>query len=272
MGYKTTFLITIWSNIHKWGIADVCAWRDASHFPNPLDTSALPYYIHPARYYASDASQLLMLKGKQEPLLPFPPSLQEKKTKQPKQTPPSSFLFHNNNTAANCAMLHSGWKCLPDPCVQLVSSQEHEIWLFLPLSSLVQPQVLLSLLHFSDRLFFSPWRLAWTFQSPCSEVPRRGRCAASGSGEQHQPAIGFHVASGPLDVSTGLLGRGGDPCKGVEVEELHERVVWLNIILFWLCRHPAPSYRMRRQTPEKSRSATLTRGKPALSTHGLVEY
>ena len=68
--------------------------------------------------------------------------------------PPSTSLFHNNNAAANCAMLYSGWKCLPDPCVQLVSSQEHEIWLFLPLSSLVQPQVLLSLLLFSDRLFF----------------------------------------------------------------------------------------------------------------------
>lgn len=98
--------------------------------------------------------------------------------------PPSTSLFHNNTAAANCAKLNSGWKCLPDPCVQLVSSQEHKIWLFLPLSSLVQPQVLLSLLHFSDRLFFPPWRLAWTFQSPCSEVPRRAlrRCAASVAG------------------------------------------------------------------------------------------
>lgn len=114
----------------------------------------------------------------------------KKSPQQPKQTPPSSFLFHNNNTAANCAMLRSGWKCLPDPCVQLVSSQEHEIWLFLPLSSLVQPQVLLSLLHFSDRLFFFPWRLAWTFQSPCSEVPRRGVLPlAAGSSISLPPAF-----------------------------------------------------------------------------------
>ena len=155
MGYKTTFLITIWSNIRKWGIADVCAWRDASHFPNPLDTSVLPYCIHPARYSASDASQLLMLRGKQEPLLPFPPSLQEKKNKLSKlPLPPSTSRLHNNNSAVNCAVLYSGWKCLPEPCVQLVSSQEHEIWLFLPLSSLVQPQELLSLPCFLDRLFF----------------------------------------------------------------------------------------------------------------------
>lgn len=163
MGYKTTFLITIWSNIHKWGIADVCTWRDASHFPNPLDTSVLPYCIHPAWYYASDASQLLMLKGKQATLLPFPPSLHKKKpSNNPRKLPlsPSASLFHNNNAAANCAMFNSGWKCLPDPCVQLVSSQEHEIWLFLPLSSLVQPQVLLSLLHFSDRLFFFPLKIS----------------------------------------------------------------------------------------------------------------
>lgn len=209
----------------------------------------------------------------------------KKNPQQPKQTPPSSFLFHNNNTAANCAMLRSGWKCLPDPCVQLVSSQEHEIWLFLPLSSLVQPQVLLSLLHFSDRLFFFPLKISLNLP----ESLQRGapqRCAASRSGEQHQPATGFHVASGPLDVSAGLPGRGGGPCKGVEVEELHERsaeekfarfnekkrVVWLNLILFWLRRHPAPSCRMRRQAPEKSRSATLARGTPALSTRGLVEY
>lgn len=133
--------------------------------------------------------------------------------------------------------------------------------------------------------FFFPLKISLNLP----ESLQRGapqRCAASRSGEQHQPAIGFHVASGPLDVSTGLPGRGGGPFKGVGVEELHKWsaeekfarfnekkwVVWLNLILFWLCRHPAPSYRMRRQAPEKGRSATLTRGKPALSTHGLVEY
>lgn len=103
------------------------------------------------------------------PLCFFRKKKNKKKKSSKLPLPPSTSLFHNNNTAANCAMLYSGWKCLPDPCVQLVSSQEHEIWLFLSLSSLVQPQVLLSLLHFSDTVFFFfPWRLAWTFQSPCT--------------------------------------------------------------------------------------------------------
>lgn len=97
--------------------------------------------------------------------------------------PPSTSLFHNNNSAANCAMLYSGWKCLPDPCVQLVSSQEHEIWLFLPLSSLVQPQVLLSLLHFSDRLFF-PLKISLNLAEPlwrgASRCPVEVCCLLSG--------------------------------------------------------------------------------------------
>lgn len=41
VGYKTTFLITIWSNIHNQGIPDVYAWSDTTHFLNPLDIKEL---------------------------------------------------------------------------------------------------------------------------------------------------------------------------------------------------------------------------------------
>lgn len=42
--------------------------------------------------------------------------------------------------------------------------------------------------------------------------------------------------------------------------------------VFRLCCHPAPFFGTRRQASEKIHSATLTHGKPALSTRGLVDY
>lgn len=232
MGYKTTFLITIWSNIHKWGIADVCAWRDASPFPiHRTHQRCHTVSIQPSVTPLAPASSWCIRANKSHSCLSLH-LFRKKKTKNKPTSntsklpfPPSTSLSHNNNAAANCAKLNSGWKCLPDPCVQLVSSQEHEIWLFLPLSSLVQPQVLLSLLHFSDMLFFFPLKISLNLP----ESLQRGalRCPAElcclHSRKQHQPAVGFCIPSGLSDLSRGLQGRGGNPCKDVEAEELCER-------------------------------------------------
>ena len=117
-------------------------------------------FTQPSAMPLTPASTWCLRANKSSFCLPFHQFNTKKKKEKEKRKPsklplpPSTSLFHNSNAAANCALLYSGWKCLPDPCVQLVSSQEHEIWLFLSLSSLVQPQVLLSLPHFSDKLFF----------------------------------------------------------------------------------------------------------------------
>lgn len=117
--------------------------------------------------------------------------------------------------------------------------------------------------------FFSfPWRLAWTFQSPCSEVPccALQRCAAPCRGEQHQLAVSFWMSPEAYQAGVRIPTRAGrwrsfvNDLQNRDLLGFNEKkwVVRLNLIPLRLCCRRVQFYSTRKQAPEKSCSAALT--------------